>query len=663
MLPSTNPQDLESLPSFELMSRKPPAGIVGVALRLGVGIGAIVAAVLARLLIEPILQGRNGFILLEPAIVIAAWYGGMLSGLTATTAAVLASVIWYVQPGGQFGSFPFGSDGDVLSLVLFTINGVIISAISAGLRRAYERATAARVRAESAAGQSDRLQRFALALNRPMSPDELAQTAIAQAVDLLGATGGIVATARPGEHGLTILGAHGETGGVVAGELVTDQPESPLGEVIATRDTVILHGRRERQARWPAVADEFAREGDSIVLPLLYQGEATGAIYLNFDGSSGFGPEDRDYLRSIGAQFGSALARSLLLESADVAAAHERARAAEFDVILKAIGDGLLVGGDDGRVIISNPAIARLLGEVPRRLSDLPARASDSPQDPMSETLYLVRSPVKASAWLEIAHFPVAPERGSSEVVLVRDVTHAVEQDRQRDAFLGVLSHELRTPITTIVAGIDLLRSAQARGDGLGQDLLNDIDAESAKLYRIVEDLLILTRSERGALDISGEPVLVHRLVKSVVDRAQLASPEVEIRLSAGDNLAPVEAEPTYVQQIARNLLSNALKYGRAIGKPIEVQVGQTEQWIETRVLDRGVGFGPGDSELLFTLFYRNPKVVRSAPGAGIGLYVCRLLTEAMGGTVWARSRPGGGAEFGFALPVIRDDPDVASPV
>ena len=649
------------MPSPVSLRRQPPGRAVGVVLQAAVGIGAIAVAVLARVPLEPILQDRNSFILLEPAIVVAALYGGMLSGLTATFAAVLVSLMWYVQVGGPPGSFPSASSGDVLSLVIFSINGILVSAISSGLRRSFDRATGARLKAEESARQSDRLQRFALALNRPMSPGELAQTALVQAIGLLGASGGIVATARADQDELIILGADGATGGAAAGELVANEAGSPLGEVMATREAVIVHGRSERQRRWPAVAAQFTREGDSVVLPLLYQGQATGAIYLNFDGPSGLGPQDREYLRSIGAQCGSALARAILLEDADVLAAKERARAAEFDAVLRAIGDGVLVGGDDGRIIMANPAISRLLGKVPPRLSDLPTRAADSPQDPASTTRYLIRSPLKPDNWLEIAHFPVAPERGSAEVILVRDVTHGVEQDRQRDAFLGVLSHELRTPITTIVAGIDLLRNAQVHGAGLGPGLLNDIDAESAKLYRIVEDLLILTRSERGALDISGEPVLVHRLVQSVVERAQLAAPEVEIRLTAADNLAPVEAEPTYVQQIARNLLSNALKYGRAIGKPIEVVVVQTEQWIETRVLDRGVGFGPGDSERLFTLFYRNPKVVRSAPGAGIGLYVCRLLAEAMGGTVWARMRPGGGAEFGFALPVISDDQEPSS--
>ena len=149
--------------------------------------------------------------------------------------------------------------------------------------------------------------------------------------------------------------------------------------------------------------------------------------------------------------------------------------------------------------------------------------------------------------------------------------------------------------------------------------------------------------------------MLLHRVVQTVIDRERIISPGVDIRLVSADGLAPVEAEPTYVQQIVRNYLSNALKYGRSGGKPIEVVVSQTGDMIETRVLDRGVGFSPGDMERLFTLFYRNPKAIASAPGAGIGLYVCRLLAEAMGGTTWARSRPGGGAEFGFGLPRMPD--------
>jgi K+-sensing histidine kinase KdpD len=620
--------------------------------RIGFGVVSIVAAVLIRVPLEPILEGRNDFIILEPAIAIAAWYGGLVSGTAATASAVVASLLFYLHP---VGSPLIEAPGDTLSIVLFTINGMILTTLSAGLRRAYERATDARETAERSANRSERLQIFALALNRPMSPKVLAQTAIANAVDLLGASGGLVAIGHAADPELTVLATDGYTGGVVAETKVANNLDSPLGGVMQSGEPTFLHSRAERQARYPAVADQFAIDGDSMVLPLLYEGDTTGAIYLNFEGRSGYGPDDSDYLRSIGVQCGSALARALLIERSDAMVTTQQARAGELETVLEAIGDGLLVGNVDGRIILANPAVERLLGNVPAHLSDLPDRAEDAVGEQGSETRYLARSPVQAKGWLEIARFPVVAKGRSSDVVLIRDVTVAVEADLQRDAFLGVLSHELRTPITTIMGGVALLQRLELALDERSRGLLDDIDAESTRLHRIVEDLLVLTRSERGALDIRGEPVLLHRVVQTVIDRERIISPGVDIRLTSGDGLAPVEAEPTYVQQIVRNFLSNALKYGRSGGKPIEVVVSQNEDMIETRVLDRGVGFSPGDMERLFTLFYRNPKAIASAPGAGIGLYVCRLLAEAMGGTTWARSRPGGGAEFGFGLPRMPD--------
>ncbi len=449
---------------------------------------------------------------------------------------------------------------------------------------------------------------------------------------------------------------NGFTGGIAAGFEVSNEPDTPLGEVIRSGDPLVLHGRAARIERYPLLADSFKSDGDSIVLPLLYEQRATGAIYLNFDGRTGYGPEDREYLRSIGAQCGSALARSILIEGASKTAAKEQARAAELRTVIEAIGDGLIVGDSDGRVTLANTAAQRLLGRLPGRLSELREIPKDEHSDSDDPRRFLVQSPVRARGWLEITHFEVADGSWNSQVVLLRDVTAAVDADLQRDAFLGVLSHELRTPITTIMVGVDLLRHS----DGIGRSarsrgLLADIDADATRLNRIVADLLVLTRSERGALDTSGEPVLVQRIVADVVDRERAAWPDVQIILGESGDLEPVEAEPTYVEQIVRNYVSNAIKYGRSPGKPIEITVNRKGRMVEVRVLDRGVGFAPGEAERLFTLFYRNPKVVAAAPGAGIGLYVCRLLAEAMKGSAWARPRPGGGAEFGFSLPLMQE--------
>ncbi len=619
----------------------------GIASRVAVGLAVVAAAVIIRIPLEPTLRGGNTFILLEPAIAIAAWYGGRLSGTIATVTGVVVSVLLYLR-GLQ-------SANEAVSLALFASNGMLLTILSSGLRNAYQNAIRARVKAEDWASRSDRLQRLSVALNRPMSPQQLSKTSIDFSVRLLGASGGVMAVGRTSDEKLRIVAAVGYTGGFETGREIPRQSWGPLEEAIRTGESTIYHSRSERVERYPELAPRFRSEGDSIVLPLLYQDTATGAIYLNFDGPSGYGQEDREFLRSIGAQVGSAFERSMLIESTNRMATEGQARAAELNTVLEAIGDGVLVGDARGQVILANKAVERLIGNVPASLSDLPERVEDAPGQIGSLSRSLARSPVKSSRWLEIVRYPVKAEAVSSDVVLIRDVTGRVEADLQRDAFLGVLSHELRTPVTSILIAADLLRRRLSGVDGRENDLINDIDAESNRLRNIVEDLLVLTRSERGALDVDTEPVLIHRVVNDVVERARQDTLETEILVQCPETLPAASGEPTYVEQVIRNLLSNAIKYGRSRGHPIEVTLEVAGDTIETRVMDRGVGFAPGERDRLFSLFYRNPKAVRSAPGAGIGLYVCRLLVEAMNGTIWARPREGGGAEFGFALPVATE--------
>jgi len=119
--------------------------------------------------------------------------------------------------------------------------------------------------------------------------------------------------------------------------------------------------------------------------------------------------------------------------------------------------------------------------------------------------------------------------------------------------------------------------------------------------------------------------------------------------------LPTVVADPTYVEQVVRNLLSNAAKYGGA-GAQIEVHAELEEDEVAVRILDTGPGFPADESDRLFELFFRSPTTAGQASGAGIGLFVCARLIGAMGGRIWARPRPEGGAEFGFSLRVMAED-------
>ena len=115
-----------------------------------------------------------------------------------------------------------------------------------------------------------------------------------------------------------------------------------------------------------------------------------------------------------------------------------------------------------------------------------------------------------------------------------------------------------------------------------------------------------------------------------------------------------VNADATYLMVLIQNLLSNAHKYGAsAAGIDVELATDASEASIV--VLDRGVGLDDVDPEVLFHPFYRSPAAERMASGLGLGLPVCQRIVTALGGRIWARPRPGGGSEFGFALPLASE--------
>jgi signal transduction histidine kinase len=256
---------------------------------------------------------------------------------------------------------------------------------------------------------------------------------------------------------------------------------------------------------------------------------------------------------------------------------------------------------------------------------------------------------------------------------------HHDEQQRSnalREAFIGVISHELRTPITTIYG---LARVLRQRGPDLSDEIRNqsivDIEAESDRLYRLVEDLLVLSRAESGRVEFEAEPISLGRLAQRIVEAEAERRPDrrFDVRLPPG--LALIEAEPTYVEQVIRNLLTNAAKYSTS-PEPIEVEIEAHDSVPDAgvltaarsvrpeavvRVLDRGIGIDDETSAHAFDLFFRTREATRMASGAGIGLFVSRQLIEAMGGRTWLMPRDGGGTEAGFALPLAEVDEDGGS--
>jgi K+-sensing histidine kinase KdpD len=221
-----------------------------------------------------------------------------------------------------------------------------------------------------------------------------------------------------------------------------------------------------------------------------------------------------------------------------------------------------------------------------------------------------------------------------------------------KDEFLGLMSHELRTPITTLYGGAKILRSRNRYlDDEHKESLLLDIENEAEGLHRMIEDLLVLARTGAGER-VGTEPILANRLVEKVVRAFNLHRPGRKIDVAFDPDLLPVMADTTYLEQVLRNLLSNADKYSPT-GLPIEVELRNDGEEIVIAVLDRGSGIDPEEADLIFNRFYRAQKTARGVRGMGLGLTVCKKLVEAQGGRIWARPREGGGTELAFALPAF----------
>jgi two-component system sensor histidine kinase KdpD len=218
--------------------------------------------------------------------------------------------------------------------------------------------------------------------------------------------------------------------------------------------------------------------------------------------------------------------------------------------------------------------------------------------------------------------------------------------DLVKTALLRAVSHDLRSPLTGIRTAVGALRNPTLHlSDDDRTELLETIDLDSDRLSRLVGDLLDLSRLEAGGAAPEPELWTLDDLVREAVD-ALGARDRVEI---AGE--APlVNVDATQIQRVLANLIENALKFSPP-GAAVHVRITATRKEAIVRVVDQGPGLEETEIERVFEPFYRRGSDTRS--GAGLGLAIARGFAAANGGRVWAESRPGQGATFALALPVV----------
>jgi signal transduction histidine kinase len=239
---------------------------------------------------------------------------------------------------------------------------------------------------------------------------------------------------------------------------------------------------------------------------------------------------------------------------------------------------------------------------------------------------------------------------------------HAMELDlrralQQRDEFLSMAGHELKTPLTAVrLMAHSLVGLSKSRSDWQFEDRASKAARAVDRLAKLVDGLLDVKRMQAGGLVLAPQPIDLGRLVADVVEslRGQLALARCELTLTAGPAVTGW-CDPVRMEQVTVNLLSNAMKYGG--GHPIDVTVervssgsgGQAEARLTVR--DHGAGIAPSDQERIFERFERASPSDRMW-GLGLGLWIVRQIVQAHGGTITVASTAGEGAAFVVALPL-----------
>jgi two-component system, OmpR family, sensor histidine kinase KdpD len=241
-------------------------------------------------------------------------------------------------------------------------------------------------------------------------------------------------------------------------------------------------------------------------------------------------------------------------------------------------------------------------------------------------------------------------------ILLAGDVDEAritAETERLRSSLLISVSHDLRTPLASILGAASSLK---IYGNGYSQttrdELLTTIEEEAERLNRFVANLLDTTRIESGSLDIKREPTDVEEIVGSALRRAGKVLADHGIGVDLAPDLPMLPLDGVLLEQTLFNLLDNAAKYAPA-GTRIEVHARVQNDVAVIQVIDEGPGIPPQDLERLFDKFYRIPAGDRQRAGTGLGLAICRGFVEAMGGRIGAANRTDRpGAVFTVTFPI-----------
>ena len=334
----------------------------------------------------------------------------------------------------------------------------------------------------------------------------------------------------------------------------------------------------------------------------------------------------------------------------------------EFEAIAENMSEGLVLTDINGNILTHNKGTEKFFGtqgdingsniltlnrsEVFRKIfDDIKERRSGDDVLPLD------------GKYFNITANPVYDENGEpcGAVILLVDITEKEKREKLRREFTANVSHELKTPLTSICGISDMLMNGIVKPEDV-KGFGGDINREAARLLALVNDIIRLSELDEGAEDTEkAETTDIFEVANNVVKSISGVAKKAEITVTAEGESTLVSGGKSLIFEMIYNLCDNAVKYNRENGS-VKVTVGSAGGSAFSRVSDTGIGIAPEHIDRIFERFYRVDKSrSKQSGGTGLGLSIVKHIALSLGGKISAESRPGEGTEITITLPEITD--------
>jgi len=455
---------------------------------------------------------------------------------------------------------------------------------------------------------------------------------------------------------------------VLTRDLVLKPGEGVAGRAFQQRRPVSTSDRLADPAlRYTPAAEKLIQVAPRayLAVPIAVRDEVMGVLVAYFFDPHQFSEKEIQLLASLAAHAAIAMDNARHYEEVKL----QQSRLAQ---IFDSTSDGMLLVAPDGRVETANRRAGDLLAVkatqlVGIQLTELIAwhRAEGPEYQRMFSALRSIvddserrgEGDLELRGLRRILHWVSQPTKDSSGAtssftLTFTDVTHEREVSQMKSDFVSFVTHQLRTPL----AGIKWMLELAAQEPAIPADAasyIEDARAAAQRLIQLVNDLLDISRLERGRLTVAAKPIDLAELTREVLAETAVLVQEKGHRVSiTGDASLPLAlADPQLLRQVVTNLVSNAIKYTPA-GGAIAVRLDPDGPGLRWSIRDSGIGIPPASQSKLFEKFYRAENVVTlETEGTGLGLYLVRLIMDQLDGKVWCESEEGAGATFFLTLP------------